>query len=367
MDTEGEGLCGENDLDQPVGEQLFDDGAEKRKQARVMSRDPRGESRSEGGVVQRLQVGGWNLANRFVGESGDIARFYFCRETEPATAHLLDGTIATRAGENKVDGGEEFLVVQRLDGVEALGPQWTTLRRHASIVVALSAAAAFTEKSVGDRHHFTFPKKEMPQRNGAVSAADHGGVAAHAGKPVPEFVRIGDRGRQADELNVGAEGEDDLLPHDTTRPIAQIMDLVHHDTREGLEKLRLRVDHVAEHLGRHDNDVGVGIDRMVPGEETDGIRAESRAKLPELLVAQRFDRRCVDARASAGERTVRGVLADEGFSRPRRSGHEHVPLVVERVERLLLERVRPDVRGGEERGQQRARLERVRALGGAVG
>lgn len=72
-----------------------------------------------------------------------------------------------------------LFVVESLYRIETLGPQRTALGRHAPIVIALSPSAALAEQPVGDRYHLAFAQEEMPKRNRAMGAADHGGIAAH--------------------------------------------------------------------------------------------------------------------------------------------------------------------------------------------
>jgi hypothetical protein len=67
--------------------------------------------------------------------------------------------------------------------------------------------------------------------------------------------------------------DDDFFPDRAAAWILEIMDLVQDDDGDSIESPRIGIDHVAEHLGGHDDDFGVSIDDVVPGEETNSMCA----------------------------------------------------------------------------------------------
>ena len=142
--------------------------------------------------------------------------------------------------------------------------------------------------------------------------------------------------------------DDDLLPHGTPVGVLEEVHLVEHDQSEVVERPRTPVDHVAEHLGRHHDDRGVAVDRVVPGEQTDGVLAVDGDQVAVLLVRQRLDRRGVERSMPGGASHGDAVLGHHGLAAPGRRGDDDVLAAIERVERLGLEPVdRERVAGGQ--------------------
>ena len=63
----------------------------------------------------------------------------------------------------------------------------------------------------------------------------------------------------------------------------------------------MRVDHVAQDFGGHDEDVGVVVDGGVAGEEADGFWAVCCYEVVVFLVAEGFDGGGVEAFGASGE------------------------------------------------------------------
>ena len=85
-------------------------------------------------------------------------------------------------------------------------------------------------------------------------------VAAHLGKPVAELLGIAHRCRQRDDLYRHWEVNDDLLPHRPAETVGEVMHLVHDNKGKGLQRGGPGIHHVAQHLGRHDDDGSLPID-----------------------------------------------------------------------------------------------------------
>ena len=135
----------------------------------------------------------------------------------------------------------------------------------------------------------------LPQRHRPVLVDHHGGVAAHGLDPAAELLGVADRRRQADQPHLLGQVQDDLLPHRAAHPVGQEVHLVHHDVRKSVQRIRTRVEHVAQHLGGHHHHRRVAVDRLVAGQQPDALRAVAAHQVAVLLVAQRLDRRGVEA------------------------------------------------------------------------
>ena len=351
VDPQRQRLGGEDHLDQPGREQLLDDRAEQRQHPRVVGGEPVDQPGAERGEVERVEVGLRDLRDRGVDVRGDAPGFLTGRETQPGPAHLRDRAVAARAGEHEVDSGQEVLVVEPLDDVLTAGPLRARAGGHPFVVIPGPGPPALLGGGA-DGDEIAVRVEHVGQRHGTVLGEYDGGVAADLGDPVPQLVGVAQRRGQPDEQDGRVEGEDDLLPHHAPRAVAEVVDLVHDHAVEVVQCRRGAVDHVAQHLGGHHHDGGVRVDRVVTGEQADVLGAEALAELSELLVAQRLDRRGVEAPTAAGEGAVGRVLADEGLAGARRCGHEQVPAGVQGREGLELERIGREALAGEEPLQQ---------------
>ena len=175
-------------------------------------------------------------------------------------------------------------------------------------------------------------------------------LSAHRLHPRCELLRVRDRGRQAHHANVAREVNDDLFPHRAPVRVLEVVHLVEDHEAQTLEGRRPRIDHVAQHLRRHDHDRGVAVDRVVSREEPDAPGAVLAAQVPELLVGQRHERRGVEGLAAVLQGVDDRVLGHDRLAGPRRRGDEHRLAAVDRVERAALEGVE---------GERPARLERL--------
>ena len=91
---------------------------------------------------------------------------------------------------------------------------------------------------------------------------------ADLGEPLPDEVGVADSRREGDEAHGRRREDDDLFPHAAAKGILEIVDLVEDDETQRRELVRLGEQHVAQHLGRHDDDFGAGVDRDVAGEQS---------------------------------------------------------------------------------------------------
>ena len=116
------------------------------------------------------------------------------------------------------------------------------------------------------------------------------------------------------------------------------MHLIHDDVPQATQRVRAGVQHVAQDLGRHDDDVGLAVDRVVAGEQPDPVGPVATDQVCVLLVRQRFDRRGVEALAALGEGEV-DELAHHGLARPGRCGDQDALAGLQRPTGGHLERI----------------------------
>ena len=109
--------------------------------------------------------------------------------------------------------------------------------------------------------------------NGPLLGDDHVGVAAHCLEPVAELFRVRDGGAERHHLDGPRQVDDDFLPDRPAEAIGQEMHLVHHDVGEVPEQRRVRVEHVAQHLGGHHDHARRAVDVAVTGEQSDRLCA----------------------------------------------------------------------------------------------
>ena len=140
--------------------------------------------------------------------------------------------------------------------------------------------------------------------------------------------------------------DDDLLPDRAPVGVLEVVDLVEDHVAQALEAGRPGVDHVAQHLGGHDDDRGVAVDGVVPGQQPDRLRPVAADQLAVLLVRQRLERGGVERLAALGQGPVHGVLRHHRLARPGRRGHHHAAAGVEGVEGLPLEPVQLEAAAG---------------------
>jgi hypothetical protein len=156
----------------------------------------------------------------------------------------------------------------------------------------------------------------LPERNRPVLLEHDRRVAADGDQPVAELLRVAHRRRQRDQAHALRKVDDHLFPHGTAEPVGQVVDLVHDDVAETPQRRRTGVEHVAQNLGRHDDDGRLTVDGVVAGEQADRVGAVAADEIGVLLVGQRLDRSRVEALLALGEREMDRELADHRLARP---------------------------------------------------
>ena len=192
-------------------------------------------------------------------------------------------------------------------------------------------------------------------------------LAAHRLHPGGDLLSVRDGRRQRNDVDLGGQMDDHLLPHRAARRILEIVDFVKHDVPQPGEGGCPRVDHVSQDLGRHHYDGRVAVDDVVAGQQPHAARAVLPNEIAELLVRQRLERRRVERLATLGERLRDRVLGHDRLSGTCRCGDEHGPAGVERVERALLEIIERERPLGLERQTVRERARQGLRVVGVVG
>ncbi len=162
------------------------------------------------------------------------------------------------------------------------------------------------------------------QRDGTALGDHQLGVAADGGYPGREILDIGDRGGQSDDADLPGKMDDDLLPDRAAETVGEVMDLVEYDEPQRVERGRMLVEHVAQYLGRHDDDVGFGVDGRVARQQPDAVGAVNGGQVMVLLVAQRLDRRGIERLDIALAGQIHREVGHHGLACARRGRDEHV-------------------------------------------
>ena len=89
--------------------------------------------------------------------------------------------------------------------------------------------------------------------------------------------------------------DDRFFPDGATESVTEVVDLVHHDVAEAVQRGAPGVEHVAQDLGGHHDDRCIGVDRVVAGQQPDVVGSVALDKVGVLLVRQRLDRSRVEA------------------------------------------------------------------------
>ena len=95
--------------------------------------------------------------------------------------------------------------------------------------------------------------------------------------------------RQGDDADGPVELEDDLFPGGAALGVCEVVDFVEDDVAK-IAHVFPRIQQVAQHLGCHDDDLGVPIDRHIAGHKADVVASVAFDELTIFLVRQSLDR-----------------------------------------------------------------------------
>ncbi len=157
--------------------------------------------------------------------------------------------------------------------------------------------------------------------------------------PLGDLLDVGHRGAEGQQVHVDRSKEDRLLPDRAPFLVVEVVDLIEDDPGVAREPLDVLQQRVAVDLGRHDHQRRGGVDRDIAREDADSRVAVARGEVAEFLVAQRLDRGGVDDALMARERALDDIVRQDGFAGAGRCGDKHGAVALDRLDRLLLERI----------------------------
>ena len=285
-----------------------------------------------------------------------IARaFVGGRQLQAGVEAGLRGRVALGAAEDEEDGRQHPSLVEEFDRLHAARRSHppTPSRSTVTAVPAQARPGRVVELqgvAVGatvDEHREQLQPVALLVRHEifvlqldrALPLDDRRGRTAHGRDPLGQLRHVAHRRRQAHEADGLRQVDDHLLPNRAPVRVLEEVHLVEHDESEVVQRPRPPVDHVAEDLGRHHDDRGVAIDRVVAGEQPDGVLAVDGGQIAVLLVRQRLDRRGVERSMAGGPSHGDAVFGDHGLTAPGRRRNDDVVTAIERVERVGLEPV----------------------------
>ena len=94
---------------------------------------------------------------------------------------------------------------------------------------------------------------------------DDVGAAAHRIEPSPELFDVRDGRGEGDNSDVVGKVDNRLFPDGAAEPVGKVVHLVQDDVPEPLKGGRIGVEHIAQHLGGHHKDRGLGVNARIPG------------------------------------------------------------------------------------------------------
>ena len=192
----------------------------------------------------------------------------------------------------------------------------------------------------------------LPQRHRPRLGDDDRGLAPHLLEPGPELLGVRDRRREGDQLDGAVQVDDDLLPHGAAQAVGEVVHLVHHHEPQPQQGAGAGVDHVAQHLGRHDNDGRLGVDGGVPSEQPHRVHAVASDEVVVLLVGQGLDGGGVETLETGFQGQEGRVLPHDRLAGTSGSCDEHAGSLIEVVAALQLVVVQLEGVGGRETAQR---------------
>ncbi len=151
----------------------------------------------------------------------------------------------------------------------------------------LTSGASVVEEEGAEERLLVCPpmRGEMvSQDDRALALDDDRRVAADRTQPSAELLGVVHGGGQADEANLGRAQDEDFLPHSAPVGVLNEMDLVEYHRVQALEQIGAGEQHVAEHLGGHDDDRRPGAQRRIPRQQPDVLLSVGGHELGVLLV-----------------------------------------------------------------------------------
>ena len=347
VDTHGEGLGGENHLHQALDEARLDHLLERGNHAGMVGGHACFELGEELAVAEDGQVRRIDCAEAGVDDLADTFAVGAGGQSRASRYQPPRCLVALVAAEDEEDRRQHSLSFEKIDHFQPRRGEQTPTGLLAALAITPGAEGGFLVESgrLGVRagvHEggqevetvvgLVADEEEVVEPHRSAVLDDGAGGATNGADPISELGRIAHSRRQAHEAHVWGEVDDHFLPHGPAVGVLQEVHLVEHDHRQVAQSGAVAVDHVAQHFGGHHHHVGVGIDRVVAGEQTNPVRAQPCHEVVILLVGQGFDRRGVERPLAPCDDGVDGVLGHHGLSTARRRCNQHGLTPVECVE-----------------------------------
>ena len=295
VDAQRKRLGGEDNLDQAFVKELFHNVPERRQHARMVRRKTTDENAAPAQETENLQIFLRNVCNTVIDNLGDALLLIPVSELCARSTDLRQRAFAARAGEDENDRGQHVHGAEHADNIAALRRAELALPLiapaiRASTALVLFVLVALPGPSVAVAELGTTARLQqvlidldrlrleewiepvshqhvLMQRNRAQIRDNNVRVPAHRGKPATELLGVGHRRRQTDDGHGLVEVQNNLFPHSAALAVSEVVNLIHHHMRELLQRRRVRVNHIAQHLGGHHHDVCVAVNRSVASEQ----------------------------------------------------------------------------------------------------
>ena len=166
--------------------------------------------------------------------------------------------------------------------------------------------------------------------------------------PGRELLCIGNSRRKPYQGDFKGKMNNDLLPHRAPRRILEVVDLVHDYDTKSNEGARVRVDHVAQDFGGHDDHRSIAVDRVVAGEKPGVVGSILCREICVLLVGKCLDGSGVEGSLSSGDCCGDCGFGNKGFPGRCWRGDQDRFAVGNYVESLTLKAIRFEIETGNE-------------------
>ena len=194
-------------------------------------------------------------------------------------------------------------------------------------------------------HHAVTDHHVLPQGHRTVLRNDNVRAAAHRIQPRAELLNVRHRSRQRNDVHMLRKVNNRLFPHRATETVRQVVHLIHDHIAQAGQRGRVGVEHVAQHLGGHDDHGCFRINARIAGEQTHVILTVRAHKVVVLLVAQRLNRGRVERLHAAAQRQVDTELTHNGLTGTRRRGNEDGAVRLHGGTRLTLKIIQRKIKG----------------------
>ena len=381
VDAQRQRLGRVHHLDQALGKQMLNGLLHEGQHARVVGGDATHQPVLPRVNPEHDRILGGDQRDDLVDVALDCGRLRARRERDAGEQHLAHGVLAPGARKDKRDRREQVGPIQR----DERGGTRLAAHAHGSVPRARAAPTPHP-RVVRGGHQLGV---QLALAGGRVQVEDllpHDHVlvegnrtalgdddlarGANLADPRAKLLGVGHGRRQSDDRHVSGQVDDHFLPHGPAHLIGQIVHLVQDDDSQVIQG-HTGVDHVARHLGRHDDDGGLGVNRRVAGGQADVVRPVELAQLQVFLVRQRLNGRRVEGAHAALKRHVGTELADDRLARARGRRDQDGVAGLDGVERVDLEGVggkaQPrDPASAQGRGRPRVFPEGRVSLGGTA-